>query len=49
MKLGAIERAGTKQTFTGAYQKLISLAANHMTLLAPFLPALTQILTQLPS
>lgn len=47
--LNAIERANTKQSFTGAYQRLISLAADHVTLLAPFLPALTQILTQLPS
>lgn len=28
----------------GAYQRLVASAANHMTVLAPFLPALTQLL-----
>ena len=36
---------GTSQ-FVATYQDFIALAANHVTILAPFLPALSQMLTQ---
>ena len=35
---------GTK-TFLGAYQQFVSVAADHLTLFLPFLPALTQLLS----
>lgn len=35
-----MRRATDKGTFVSGYQKLIATAANHMTVLAPFLPAL---------
>jgi hypothetical protein len=37
------EAVGT-QTFAQKYQQLLSIAADHMTVLLPFLPALTQLL-----
>ena len=40
----AMEAAQGSATFARAYEKFISSAANHMTLLAPFIPALTTIL-----
>jgi hypothetical protein len=33
-----------RSAFTSAYQSFVSSAANHMTLIAPFLPAITQLL-----
>lgn len=39
-----MERSQGKQDFTSAYQNFIAAAANHMTVFAPFLPALSQIL-----
>jgi len=47
--LSHIATAKDKGSFTAAYQQFITSAANHMTILAPFLPALTNILTHLPS
>ena len=42
--LGQVEAAKDETSFVSAYQKLIAAAANHMAILAPFLPALTQLL-----
>lgn len=39
-----MERTQGTQGFAGAYQRFVALAANHMSLLAPFLPALTALL-----
>ncbi|WP_298303017.1 hypothetical protein [uncultured Erythrobacter sp.] len=38
------EEAKGTAGFTSAYQKLMGSAANHMTVIAPFLPALSQML-----
>ncbi len=40
-----VEAARDRKGFTAGYQALIASAANHMTILAPFLPALTELLT----
>lgn len=37
-----------KKTFAEKYNAFIQSAANHMTLFAPFIPALSELLTQLP-
>jgi hypothetical protein len=37
-------KTGDRTGFTSAYQDFISAAANHMTVVAPFLPALTKLL-----
>lgn len=42
--LNELEAAKGTGSFTQKYQSFITLAANHMTLLAPFIPALTQML-----
>jgi len=39
-----MERNQGRKDFTSAYQNFIAAAANHMTVFAPFLPALSQIL-----
>jgi hypothetical protein len=43
-RVSALEKATDKQTFLERYQAFIGAAANHMTLIAPFVPALTQLL-----
>jgi hypothetical protein len=43
------EKAKNQKGFLAAYQNLIASAANHMTILSPFLPALTQLISQLPT
>lgn len=43
-KLNELEQAKGKATFIQRYQEFIALAANHVTLLAPYIPALTQLL-----
>jgi len=47
--LKEIEEARDQKSFTSGYQALIASAANHMTILAPFLPALTELLKNLTS
>jgi len=44
-----LEKAPDKKGAMAAYQALIASAADHMTLLAPFLPALTDIISRLTS
>ncbi|MGO8919294.1 MAG: hypothetical protein ACLQJR_25615 [Stellaceae bacterium] len=44
-----LEAARDQKSFTGAYQALIASAANHMTIIAPFLPALTELLKHVSS
>jgi hypothetical protein len=44
-KLQDMESAKGYHSFTEKYQTFITAAANHMTLLAPFIPALTQMLS----
>lgn len=39
-----MERTQGTPDFAGAYQRFVGLAADHMTLLIPFLPALTALL-----
>jgi len=43
-KLSAMEKSKGSPGFSLAYQEFIASAANHMTVLAPFLPALSQLL-----
>lgn len=43
-RLTALEAAQNSPSFAERYAELISVAANHMTLLAPFLPALTDMM-----
>ena len=43
-RLRDLEAAAGTQTFVERYQQFITAAANHMTVLAPFLPAITQLL-----
>jgi hypothetical protein len=47
--LNDIETARDKKSFTGSYQALIASAAEHMTILAPFLPALAELLKRFNS
>jgi hypothetical protein len=42
--LTEIERAKTKTSFIKAYQELIATAADHITVLSPFLPAITALM-----
>ena len=42
--VSAMQSAVGTETFSERYKKFIALAADHMTLVAPFLPALTQLL-----
>jgi len=43
-KIDRAEREVGKPGFVGAYQDLVATAADHVTIIAPFLPALTQFL-----
>jgi hypothetical protein len=43
-KLGALEEAKGTKSFSERYQEFIATAANHITLVAPFIPVLTQLL-----
>jgi hypothetical protein len=43
-RLAELEAAKGTSSFTEKYQRFIAGAANHMELLAPFIPALTQML-----
>jgi hypothetical protein len=40
-----VEAAHDRKNFVAGYQALIASAANHMTIIAPFLPALAELLT----
>jgi hypothetical protein len=44
-----VEAARDQKSFTASYQALIASAANHMTIIAPFLPGLTELLTHFTS
>ncbi len=44
VRVGDLEKAQGSSGFFEAYQKFIAAAANHMTLFAPFLPALAELL-----
>ena len=44
LKVDALERAKGKKTFLTAYQAFVAAAANHMTLIGPFVPQLTGLL-----
>ena len=41
-----VEAAHDQKSFVASYQALIASAANHMTIITPFLPALAEILTR---
>jgi hypothetical protein len=41
-----VEAARNQRSFVASYQALIASAANHMTIITPFLPALAEILTR---
>jgi hypothetical protein len=43
-RLDALKAAEGKPTFGERYREFVASAADHMTLLAPFLPALTALL-----
>jgi hypothetical protein len=43
-KLDELESAKGESIFTQKYQEFIASAANHISLLSPFIPALTQML-----
>jgi len=43
-KVNDLEKTQGTSNFLARYQEFIALAANHMTILAPFIPALTQML-----
>lgn len=47
-KLAAMEAADDQGTFSKAYQGFVGSLADHITVVAPFLPALTQLLGTLP-
>ena len=44
-KLDQLEKAKDSGSFLHAYQSFIATVADHMTVFAPFIPALTQMLT----
>jgi len=44
-----MEAAPDQKTFTSRYQSLIVSAANHLTIIVPFLPALMELLKKLTS
>lgn len=48
-KVAAMEAAEDQGTFSKAYQGFVGSLADHITIIAPFLPALTQILGSLPA
>ena len=43
-RLKALEEAQSTPSYLERYQQLVAAAANHVTVIAPFLPALTQLL-----
>jgi hypothetical protein len=43
-RLATLEKSINSPSFRQQYTEFISAAANHMTLIAPFIPALTEIL-----
>ena len=43
-RLEVLEKAQSTPSFARRYTEFIAAAANHMTLLAPFIPALTELL-----
>ena len=43
-KLGDMEQSLEKGEFKTAYKEFVAAAANHMTILGPFLPGLAQLL-----
>jgi hypothetical protein len=45
-RVAALEQAQTTAAYLQGYQQLIQHAANHMTILAPFLPAFAQLLSK---
>jgi hypothetical protein len=45
-RLDELEKAEGSSGFLESYQKFIACLANHMTLFAPFIPSLTQLLSQ---
>ena len=47
--VGELSAASDKNSYTKAYQAFIANAANHMTIITPFLPALTNILSSFAS
>lgn len=47
-KIAAMEAADDQSTFSKAYQGFVGSLADHITVVAPFLPALTQVLSTLP-
>jgi len=47
--LNEIEAARDRKSFASSYQALIASAADHMTIIAPFLPALTDLLKNFTS
>ena len=40
------QKLNDKQSFLRAYSDFIALAANHMTIIGPYIPALTQFISQ---
>ena len=44
-KVDELQQAQGKSDFTEKYQEFMALAANHITILAPFMPALSQLLS----
>jgi hypothetical protein len=44
-QVDAMQAAAGTKTFLGAYQQFVSVAADHLSLFLPFLPALTQLLS----
>ncbi|MDX8400019.1 MAG: hypothetical protein R8K20_07195, partial [Gallionellaceae bacterium] len=44
-KLSELEKSVGSSEFSGKYNEFIQLAANHMTILAPYIPALTNLLS----
>jgi hypothetical protein len=43
-KLEALEKSVNPDDFTSKYKEFINIVADHMTIILPFLPALTQML-----
>jgi hypothetical protein len=46
-KLNAVEKANSKSVWGEAYGRFIQSAANHMTVIAPFLPTITETISRL--
>lgn len=45
-KLEALEKSVNSRDFTSKYKEFVNVVANHMTIVLPFLPALTQMLAR---